>query len=87
MAVSAVNPENLVAEISAASAEQSSGVSQVGQTVSQMDHATQKNAALVEQSGAAAESLKGQADRLVQAVARFKLDQDASPLVAAAASY
>jgi methyl-accepting chemotaxis protein len=64
---------DIVAEISAASVEQSSGVQQVGQAVTQMDQATQQNAALVEQSAAAAESLKGQAQQLVQSVAAFKL--------------
>ncbi len=64
---------DIVAEISSASVEQSSGVQQVGQAVSLMDQATQQNAALVEQSAAAAESLKVQAQQLVQAVAVFKL--------------
>jgi len=64
---------DIVAEISAASVEQSSGVAQVGQSVSQMDQVTQQNAALVEESAAAAESLRQQAQRLVGAVAVFKL--------------
>jgi len=64
---------DIVAEISAASVEQSSGVSQVGQAVSQMDQVTQQNAALVEESAAAAESLRQQAQRLVGAVSVFKL--------------
>jgi methyl-accepting chemotaxis protein len=64
---------DIVGEISSASVEQSSGVSQVGQAVTQMDHATQQNAALVEESAAAAESLRQQAQALVQAVAVFKL--------------
>jgi methyl-accepting chemotaxis protein len=63
----------LLGEISAASAEQSRGVSQVEQAVVQMDQATQQNAALVEQSAAAAESLKQQAQELVRAVAVFRL--------------
>jgi methyl-accepting chemotaxis protein len=66
---------DIVAQITSASAEQSSGVQQVGEAVSQMDQATQQNAALVEESAAAAESLKGQAQHLVQAVAIFKLSQ------------
>jgi methyl-accepting chemotaxis protein len=65
----------IVARISAASAEQSLGVQQVGQAVSQMDQVTQQNAALVEESAAAAEGLKQQAHELVQAVALFKLGQ------------
>jgi methyl-accepting chemotaxis protein len=48
-------------------------VAQVGQAVSQLDHNTQQNAALVEESAAAAESLRSQADQLVQAVAVFQL--------------
>ena len=64
---------DIVGEISAASEEQSSGVAQVGQAVTQMDRGTQQNAALVEESAAAAESLKLQAQQLVQAVAVFTL--------------
>jgi methyl-accepting chemotaxis protein len=64
---------DIVAEISSASVEQSSGVQQVGDAVSQMDRTTQQNAALVEESAAAADSLKGQAEHLVKAVAVFKL--------------
>ncbi len=64
---------DIMGEISAASTEQSQGVAQVGEAVTQMDHTTQQNAALVEQMAAAASSLKGQAQDLVQAVATFKL--------------
>lgn len=64
---------DIMGEISAASNEQSLGVSQVGEAVSQMDQATQQNAALVEQMAAAASSLKSQAQDLVQVVAAFKL--------------
>ncbi|MBL8342309.1 MAG: HAMP domain-containing protein [Rubrivivax sp.] len=63
----------IVGEISSASAEQAQGVGQVGAAVTQMDQATQQNAALVEQSTAAAESLRHQSQRLVQAVAVFRL--------------
>ena len=63
----------LIAEISHASAEQSSGIEQVGRAVGQLDEVTQQNAALVEQSAAAAESLKAQAARLAQTVATFKI--------------
>ncbi len=65
---------DLVGEISAASVEQSAGVSQVGEAVQQMDQVTQQNAALVEQMAAAASSLKTQADDLVKTVANFKID-------------
>ncbi|AVS88822.1 methyl-accepting chemotaxis protein [Paracidovorax avenae] len=64
---------DIVGEISAASSEQSHGVSQVGVAVNHMDEATQQNAALVEQSSAAAKSLQQQAQDLVQAVSIFKL--------------
>ena len=64
---------DLMGEISAASNEQSQGVSQVGEAVVQMDQVTQQNAALVEEMAAAASSLKSQAQELVQTVAVFKL--------------
>ena len=63
---------DLIAEIGAATAEQSGGITQVGSAVSNLDHITQQNAALVEQSAAAAESLKVQATRLVEAVSVFR---------------
>ncbi len=62
-----------ITQISAASSEQSLGINQVGIAIRQMDENTQQNAALVEESAAAAESLKFQAQELVQAVAIFKL--------------
>jgi len=65
---------DIMGEISAASSEQSLGVSQVGEAVGQMDQATQQNAALVEEMAAAASSLKFQAEDLVKTVATFKLD-------------
>ena len=77
---------DIMGEISAASTEQSSGVAQVGEAVTQMDRATQQNAALVEESAAAAESLKTQADRLVEAVAVFKIGHDAARHLAPAAT-
>jgi methyl-accepting chemotaxis protein len=64
---------DIMGEISAASSEQSQGVSQIGEAVQQMDQTTQQNAALVEEMAAAASSLKGQAQELVQTVAVFKL--------------
>ncbi|WP_138513103.1 methyl-accepting chemotaxis protein [Rhodoferax bucti] len=64
---------DIMGEISAASSEQSAGVSQVGEAVTSMDQTTQQNAALVEEMAAAASSLKGQANDLVQVVAVFKL--------------
>jgi len=69
---------DLMGEISTASSEQALGVSQVGEAVTQMDQSTQQNAALVQQMAAAANSLKGQAQELVQTVAVFKLAADQS---------
>ncbi|MFO1337065.1 MAG: methyl-accepting chemotaxis protein [Burkholderiaceae bacterium] len=63
---------DIVGEISAASTEQSTGVGQVGEAVGQMDLVTQQNAALVEESAAAA-SLRAQAEQLVRAVSAFRL--------------
>jgi len=63
----------IIGEISAASAEQSQGIHQMASSVQHLDEMTQQNAALVEQSAAAAESLKEQAARLVQVVSVFKL--------------
>ncbi len=65
---------DIMGQISHASDEQSLGVSQVGEAVTQMDQVTQQNAALVEEMAAAASSLKAQAQDLVQTVAVFKLD-------------
>ena len=64
---------DIMGEISAASSEQSAGVSQVGEAITQMDNTTQQNAALVEQSAAAANSLQAQASQLVSTVAVFTL--------------
>ena len=63
----------IIGEITAAAAAQRDGIGEVGGAVTQLDQMTQQNAALVEQSAAAAESLKGQADKLADAVSRFKL--------------
>ncbi len=65
---------DIMGEISAASSEQSAGVSQVGEAVTEMDQTTQQNAALVEEMAAAASSLRSQAQDLVQAVSVFRLD-------------
>ncbi|MNW00867.1 Methyl-accepting chemotaxis protein IV [compost metagenome] len=60
-------------EITAASSEQSTGVTQIGEAVSQIDQATQQNAALVEEMAAAANNMRTQAQDLVNAVAVFTL--------------
>jgi aerotaxis receptor len=64
---------DLITEITAASREQTLGISQVGQAVSQLDEMTQQNAAMVEQSSAAANSMSDQARRLVEAVKVFSI--------------
>ncbi|MCH7343745.1 methyl-accepting chemotaxis protein [Pelomonas sp. CA6] len=63
----------IVAEISHATQEQSGGIAQIGTAISQLDQMTQQNAALVEESAAAAQSLRQQADALSESVAVFKL--------------
>ncbi|WDK33415.1 methyl-accepting chemotaxis protein [Xanthomonas campestris] len=65
---------DIMGEISAASQEQSAGIEQVNQTITQMDETTQQNAALVEEATAAARSLEEQAVQLTEAVAVFKTD-------------
>ena len=69
---------DIMGEISSASVEQSEGVAQVGQAVTQMDQATQHNAALVQNSATAADKLRAQAAELVEAVAVFRLGNDAA---------
>ena len=64
---------DIIGEISAAASEQSEGIGQVNVAVSELDQMTQQNAALVEQSAAAAESLREQAQRLAQVVSAFQL--------------
>jgi len=64
---------DIVSEIASASVEQSHGVAQIDQAITDMDQVTQQNAALVEQGAAAAESLRQQALALVQTVAAFRL--------------
>jgi methyl-accepting chemotaxis protein len=65
---------DIVAQISAAAREQARGIGEVNDAVAQLDQATQQNAALVEESAAAAESLKEQAMGLAGAVQRFRLN-------------
>jgi methyl-accepting chemotaxis protein len=64
---------HIVAEISLASEEQSTGIGQVNDAISQMDQVTQQNAALVEQAAAAAASMQSQAFELAQLVSMFTL--------------
>ena len=71
--VSIKHVTDLMRDINTASVEQSTNVTQVGAAMGQMDMVTQKNAAFVEESAAAAEHLKQQAHELVRAVGVFKL--------------
>jgi methyl-accepting chemotaxis protein len=64
---------DIVAEISAASQEQSTGIEQVNKAIMQMDGLTQQNAALVEEAAAAAESLQDQARGLLDSMSHFKV--------------
>ncbi len=64
----------IMKDIASASDEQSRGIDQIGQAVSEMDRVTQQNAALVEESAAAAASLEEQAGFLQQAVAVFQIE-------------
>jgi len=64
---------DIIGEITAAATEQSHGIGEVNTSVLQLDQMTQQNAALVEQSAAAAESLREQAERLAEVVSTFKL--------------
>lgn len=67
---------DIMAEISAASLEQSSGIEQVNTAITQMDDVTQQNAALVEEAAAAAQSLEEQAQQMVQVVSSFTLEEN-----------
>lgn len=67
---------DIMGEIASASDEQSRGIDQVGLAVSEMDRVTQQNAALVEESAAAASALEEQASRLTQAVSVFRINQE-----------
>ncbi|GAB3093806.1 methyl-accepting chemotaxis protein [Lysobacter terrae] len=69
---------DIIADISAASQEQSAGIEQINHAITQMDEGTQQNAALVEEASAAARSLEQQATQLVATVAAFSLRQDAA---------
>ncbi|NGZ85652.1 methyl-accepting chemotaxis protein [Duganella aceris] len=67
---------DIMGEITAATQEQSNGIEEVNQAITQMDEMTQQNAALVEEAAAAAESMQEQAQMLAQAVSIFKLSHD-----------
>jgi methyl-accepting chemotaxis protein len=67
---------SFIAEITAATSEQAQGLAEINGAVGQLDQVTQQNAALVEQSAAAADSLREQAQRLAEVVAVFRLSAD-----------
>ena len=69
---------DMMGEISAATKEQSHGIGQVNVAVTQLDQMTQQNAALVEESTAAAQSLNDQAQRLSEVVGQFRLGYQAN---------
>ncbi|TQK13423.1 MULTISPECIES: methyl-accepting chemotaxis protein [unclassified Herbaspirillum] len=74
---------DIVAEISAASQEQSTGIEEINRAITLMDESTQQNAALVEEAAAAAQAMQEQAAQLMEAVSVFKLEQGAMPATAA----
>ena len=65
---------DIVAEISAATTEQNAGIAQVHQSITAMDQVTQQNAALVEETAAASQSMQDQAEILARAVSAFRID-------------
>ncbi len=80
---------DIIGEITAAAGEQSDGIGQVNVAVTQLDQMTQQNAALVEESAAAAESLKDQASRLTEVIKIFRIDSSqalSAPAVVAKAA-
>jgi methyl-accepting chemotaxis protein len=77
---------DIVAEIAAASQEQSSGIDQVNRAVTQMDEVTQQNAALVEEASAAARAMQEQADELRRQMMFFQLHDDVPAMPVAVAS-
>jgi methyl-accepting chemotaxis protein len=74
---------DIVAEIAAASREQSTGIEQVNKAVMQMDETTQQNAALVEEAAAASEAIVEQVQSLNAMIARYRVQEDEAPAAAA----
>lgn len=72
--------QDIVAEINASTNEQSTGAAQVNQSISQLDQMTQQNAALVEESSAAASHLHAQAQQLRELVQAFQLKNTSSSI-------
>jgi methyl-accepting chemotaxis protein len=75
---------DIIGEITASSMEQSEGIGQINSSVNDLDQMTQQNAALVEQSAAAADSLKGQAATLAELVSAFRVGHSTPVAVAPA---
>ncbi|MBT9598751.1 MAG: HAMP domain-containing protein [Vitreoscilla sp.] len=73
---------DIIGEITAGAAEQRDGIDQVNLAINQLDQMTQQNAALVEESAAAADSMKQQAMRLAEVVSAFRLDEHRAPAAA-----
>ncbi|HUH60620.1 MAG TPA: methyl-accepting chemotaxis protein [Candidimonas sp.] len=71
---------DIMGEITVASREQTAGIGQINEAITQMDHVTQQNAALVEEASAAAQSLQDQAENLVGAVSVFRLNANPRPV-------
>jgi uncharacterized phage infection (PIP) family protein YhgE len=76
---------DIMGEISAATGEQTLGIEQINEAISQMDQTTQQNASLVEEAAAASETLQRQAGELADAVRVFKLENLLQPRAGAAA--
>jgi methyl-accepting chemotaxis protein len=74
---------DIMSEISAASAEQTAGIEQINEAITQMDHVTQQNAALVEEAAAASASMQEQAANLTRAVSVFRIEGGAPAAPAA----
>jgi methyl-accepting chemotaxis protein len=77
---------DIMGEISAANQEQTSGIEQINQAITQMDHTTQQNAALVEEAAAASQALQDQAVKLSELVSVFKTNQTLEIAAAAPAA-
>jgi methyl-accepting chemotaxis protein len=77
---------DIMGEITHATEAQTAGIEQINETITQMDQATQQNAALVEQAAAASASMREQATRLTEAVGVFRLDDQAAPASALVAA-
>ncbi|MDF7787885.1 methyl-accepting chemotaxis protein [Pantoea stewartii] len=83
--LSVTQVKDIMSEIAAASDEQNRGISQIAQAMTEMDTTTQQNAALVEESSAAASSLESQAEALEKTVAVFRVPSNKKSVVASQA--